>query len=86
MSLESLEQFRQVYVNSLDLQDQLKATIDNPDSFVDLAVQLGRESGYSFTREEVEHLILQEAANQRIEPLAVEAALRQLQAAELVGW
>jgi hypothetical protein len=86
MSLASLEQFRQVSVNSPELQEQLKSTIDNPNSFVDLAVQLGRQSGYSFTREEVKNLILPEAANQRIEPLTVEDALRQIQAAELVSW
>jgi hypothetical protein len=53
MSTESFEQFRQIVLQDLALQERLRATTD-PASFVDLVVQVGEEQGCHFTPVEVE--------------------------------
>lgn len=64
MSRENLERFQEIILNNTVLQERLKATPDK-DSFVRLACQMGEESGYNFTAEEVEEVIRQ--AGQRLE-------------------
>ncbi|NJR62449.1 MAG: Nif11-like leader peptide family natural product precursor [Cyanobacteria bacterium CRU_2_1] len=48
----ALEQFYQELLKDPMLQEQLKSAI-NPENLCDLAVELGKEKGYSFTKEEV---------------------------------
>ena len=48
-----LQAFIQAVLKDPRLQDQLKAAPDR-ESFVELAVQLGRAKGYSFTSEDLE--------------------------------
>ncbi len=47
----SLEQFYQELLNDPILQERLKAATD-PESLCELAVELGKEKGFSFTKEE----------------------------------
>lgn len=47
-----LEQFYQALLQDPMLQERLKAATD-PDNLCELAVELGQEKGYSFTKEEV---------------------------------
>lgn len=53
MSMESFEQFRQIVLHDVSLQERLRATTD-PESFVRLVVRAGEEWGCHFTREDVE--------------------------------
>lgn len=53
MSLESFEQFRNLVLQDVALQEQLRATTDHR-SFVDLVVRVGGERGCHFTPEDVE--------------------------------
>ena len=50
---ESFEQFRQVVLHDLSLQEQLRSTTDMP-SFVELVVRLGEERGHRFTAADVQ--------------------------------
>lgn len=53
MSMESFEQFRQIVLHDVALQERLRAVIDRP-SFVELIVRVGGERGCHFTPEDVE--------------------------------
>jgi predicted ribosomally synthesized peptide with nif11-like leader len=48
----SLEQFYQEVLGDVTLQERLKAATSSED-LVEIALQLGAEKGYSFTKEEV---------------------------------
>ncbi|MCY7321219.1 MAG: Nif11 family protein [Phormidesmis sp. CAN_BIN36] len=50
---KQVEQFHHLVLQNQLLKQQLKATADRP-AFVSLAVELGKEQGYSFTSQEVE--------------------------------
>ena len=54
-----LQQFIQAVLKDPRLQDQLKAAPDR-ESLVELAVQLGRAKGYSFTSEDLEATMVQQ--------------------------
>lgn len=56
-----LEQFYTEVLKDPMLQERLKAATD-PDSLCELAVELGKEKGYSFTKEEVLAAMAIEAA------------------------
>ena len=56
MSKEEIRRFQQVFLSYAALQERLKSTTDR-ESFVNLAVKLGKESGCHFTAEEVESAI-----------------------------
>lgn len=56
MSKEDIGKFQQAFLSYTTLQERLKATTDR-ESFVRLAVELGEQSGYKFTAEEVESLL-----------------------------
>lgn len=47
-----LEQFYQEVLKDRMLQERLKAATD-PENLIELAVELGKEKGYSFTKEEI---------------------------------
>ena len=47
-----LEQFYAEVLKDLMLQERLKAATD-PENLIELAVELGKEKGYSFTKEEI---------------------------------
>jgi hypothetical protein len=51
--MESFEQFREIVLQDLALQERLRATTDHG-SFVDLVVRVGEEQGCRFTPEDVE--------------------------------
>ncbi len=53
MSQQAFEQFRQVVLQDLALQERLRATTDHR-SFLDLVVRVGGERGCHFTAEDVE--------------------------------
>ena len=53
MSTESFEQFRQIVLQDVALQERLRATTD-PRSFVDLLVRVGDERHCHFTPEDVQ--------------------------------
>lgn len=74
MSTESMLQFREVFLNSTELQERLKAAPD-AESFVRLAVELGQECGYTFTVEEVEATILDKARRPVIDPPTLDNAI-----------
>lgn len=57
----NLEQFYQEVLKNPMLQERLKAATDT-ESLSELAVQLGKEKGYSFTKEEVLAAMAIEAA------------------------
>jgi predicted ribosomally synthesized peptide with nif11-like leader len=65
MSLESLEQFRQRFLEDQALQSQLQEASDLG-NLVDLAVRLGRENGYDFTAEEVRQTIQAEYGEREV--------------------
>jgi len=52
MSQEQFEKFRQVVLEDLSLQKQLRAFTER-DSFVDRVVKFGAEGGFQFTEEDV---------------------------------
>lgn len=58
MSKENLETFQKTFLKSSLLQEKLKTAFDR-ESFIKLAVELGTQSGYSFTAEEVEAALLE---------------------------
>ncbi|MFB2972698.1 Nif11-like leader peptide family natural product precursor [Aerosakkonema sp. BLCC-F183] len=70
MSRESLEQFKEVVLKYRTLQERLKATA-NFDSFIALAVQMGQESGYDFSPDEVFEA-LQEESERLTKPPTIE--------------
>jgi hypothetical protein len=51
--MESFEQFRQIVLNDVALQERLRTTTDH-ESFVGLVVRTGEERGCHFTPEDVE--------------------------------
>ena len=53
---QEVEQFHRLVIQDLSLKEKLKQSA-NQESFVKLAVQLGKENGYSFTPSEVESYI-----------------------------
>jgi hypothetical protein len=53
MSMESFEQFRQIVLHDLALQERLRPIADHR-GFVDLVVQVGTEQGCHFTPADVE--------------------------------
>ncbi len=50
---KQVEQFHKLVLRDQLLKERLKRAVDRP-SFVNLAVQLGEEHGYSFTHQDVE--------------------------------
>jgi aspartyl/asparaginyl beta-hydroxylase (cupin superfamily) len=54
MDGKGLEQFRQLVLEDLALQEKLRETPDLK-AFLDLTLQLGKDLGYVFTVEDVEH-------------------------------
>jgi hypothetical protein len=56
MSRESFEQFRQLVLQDISLQERLRVTPDH-ESFLALLLQLGQERDYDFTVEDVEAAI-----------------------------
>lgn len=55
---KQIEQFHRLITQDSSLKEKLKQSADQQ-SFVKLAVQLGKENGYSFTQSEVEAYITQ---------------------------
>ncbi|MGV0027515.1 Nif11-like leader peptide family natural product precursor [Phormidesmis priestleyi] len=53
---KQVEQFHKLVLRNRVLTERLKAAVDRP-SFVHLAVQIGKENGYSFTTQEVEKYV-----------------------------
>jgi CSLREA domain-containing protein len=53
MSQEAFEQFRQIVLQEVALQERLRVTMDHR-SFIDLVVRLGADRGCHFTAEDVE--------------------------------
>lgn len=60
MSQANVEKFYELVQNNEQLQEQLKAA-GNKESFLDLAVQLGQENGYTFTSQDVDALLNQKS-------------------------
>lgn len=60
-TITNLEQFYQEVLVDPVLQEKLKAAVD-PDSLCQLAIQLGEEQGYHFTKEEVQAALAIEVA------------------------
>ena len=85
MSRESLEQFTQDCLRYPTLQQRLRATADK-ESFLRLTVQLGEESGYSFTAKEVEELMREESQGRDIDRPKVEAVLKTSRRIILPAW
>jgi predicted ribosomally synthesized peptide with nif11-like leader len=56
MSEESFEQFRQLVLRDLVLQERLRE-VDDRETFPTLVVRVGEEQGYAFTAEDVEAAI-----------------------------
>ena len=52
MSIDNVKQFQQRVIQDFALQDQLKEATD-AEQFAQLAVKLGKETGYAFTVKEV---------------------------------
>ena len=77
MSKANLEHFYQEALKDQALQEQLRTATDR-DSMAALAVELGKEKGYSFTTEEVQAYIdestmsppQQELSNEMLEAIA----------------
>ncbi len=63
MSRESLDKFKKAILKNSNLQERLKQANDQ-ESFIELAVRLGQENGYSFTTEEIEASIQEQ--NQKL--------------------
>jgi predicted ribosomally synthesized peptide with nif11-like leader len=53
MSHENLDNFRELVLQDLSLQEKLRDIADRT-VFLSIVVQLGAQSGYSFTAQEVE--------------------------------
>lgn len=83
MSKASLEQFYQEILKDQALQERLR-TVTDRDSMAALAVELGKEKGYSFTIEEVQVYIdewtasrpQQELSDEQLEAVAGGAAAK----------
>lgn len=75
MSRESLEQFKEVVLKYRTLQERLKATA-NIESLIGLAVQMGRESGYDFTYDEVVEALREESERQAKPPTIEDVVAR----------
>uniref|UniRef100_B8HQG7 Nif11 domain-containing protein n=1 Tax=Cyanothece sp. (strain PCC 7425 / ATCC 29141) TaxID=395961 RepID=B8HQG7_CYAP4 len=58
---QSLEQFKQQVLQDPTLAEQFKAA-SSPDEFVNLAVQLGQQLGYSFTAEDIQTALSEQSA------------------------
>ena len=54
--MSNLEQFYNLVQNSQELQQQL-GSVENEESFNEMAVRLGQENGYTFTAEDVKTFI-----------------------------
>jgi predicted ribosomally synthesized peptide with nif11-like leader len=74
----NLEYFNQVVAQDQELQEKLKAAID-PETFVKLVVDLGKEKGYSFTTQEVEKTIIEAEEKKDTEALWQELNERELE-------
>jgi hypothetical protein len=61
MSHETLEQFRQLVLDDMALQERLRAVPVRAE-FITLTLQLGAERGYDFTVDDIEDVL---RANQR---------------------
>ena len=70
------EQFQDLYLKYMTLQDRLKQTT-NKENFIDLLVELGAESGYNFTRQDVEAAIKKQAESPQVNPPTVDNAIDQ---------
>ncbi|WP_427158666.1 Nif11-like leader peptide family RiPP precursor [Aliinostoc sp. HNIBRCY26] len=66
MSNQNLHRFYSLIQNSQELQAQLGAA-DTPETFAETAVRLGEENGYSFTTEDVNAFISQQASRPNAE-------------------
>lgn len=60
MSQANVEQFYKLVQNNEQLQEQLKAAV-NKESFIELAVKLGQENGYTFTGQDIEAFLNQKS-------------------------
>lgn len=58
---QALEQFKQQVLQDPTLSEQFKAA-SSPDEFVNLAVQLGQQLGYSFTAEDIQTALSEQSA------------------------
>lgn len=63
---QSLEQFREQVLQNPPLAEQFKA-VTSLDTFVDLAVQMGRQLGYNFTAEDVKTALAQNLSSSALE-------------------
>ncbi|MCA1992794.1 MAG: Nif11-like leader peptide family natural product precursor [Coleofasciculus sp. S288] len=70
------EQFQNLYLKYTTLQDRLKQTSDK-ESFIQLLVELGTESGFNFTAEDVEAAIQKYAESPKVAPPTVDSAIAQ---------
>ncbi|WP_427158664.1 Nif11-like leader peptide family RiPP precursor [Aliinostoc sp. HNIBRCY26] len=61
MNNQNLYQFYTLIQNSQELQAQLGAA-ESPETFAETAVRLGEENGYSFTTEDVNAFVSQQAS------------------------
>ncbi|HEY9852264.1 MAG TPA: Nif11-like leader peptide family natural product precursor [Leptolyngbyaceae cyanobacterium] len=67
MSRESLEQFKEAVLKYTTLQERLKATA-NFESFIELAVKIGQESGYDINHDDVLGALHEESERQAKPP------------------
>lgn len=58
---EQLQQFKEQVLQDLALAEQFKAVSDLQD-FIDLAIRLGQEHGYSFTAEDLQTVLAESAS------------------------
>jgi predicted ribosomally synthesized peptide with nif11-like leader len=73
MSKQNLEQFYILVQNSEELQQQL-GSIQDSQTFNEMAVSLGQENGYSFTVDEVEAFL-----NEKIQQTNAELRVEELE-------
>ncbi len=72
--MSNLEQFYNLVQNSQELQEQL-GSVENEESFNEMAVRLGQENGYTFTAEDVKAFLNQKSqeANPELSEQELEA-------------
>uniref|UniRef100_B8HQG9 Nif11 domain-containing protein n=1 Tax=Cyanothece sp. (strain PCC 7425 / ATCC 29141) TaxID=395961 RepID=B8HQG9_CYAP4 len=58
----SLEEFKQQVLQDSSLTEQFKG-VSSPDEFVNLAVQLGQQLGYSFTADDVQAALAEQSSS-----------------------
>uniref|UniRef100_B8HQH0 Nif11 domain-containing protein n=1 Tax=Cyanothece sp. (strain PCC 7425 / ATCC 29141) TaxID=395961 RepID=B8HQH0_CYAP4 len=62
----SLEEFKQQVLQDSSLTEQFK-DVSSPEEFVNLAVQLGQQLGYSFTADDVQASLAEQSSTSSVE-------------------